>query len=69
MEENFYDDIYNRIKTFVAGQKDSFESDEIYNVKWVEVDDIHVSGVTFKEMEGGFLEIRTSVWYNTVTGA
>lgn len=61
MEENFYDDIFNRIKSFVAGQRDSFESDEIYNVKWVEVDDIHVSGVTFKEMEGGFLEIRTSV--------
>ncbi|MEE1249129.1 MAG: helix-turn-helix transcriptional regulator [Lachnospiraceae bacterium] len=61
MEEKFYDDIFNRIKSFVAGQRDSFESDEIYNVKWVEVDDIHVSGVTFKEMEGGFLEIRTSV--------
>lgn len=61
MENNFYDEIFNRLKPFIAGQKDSFESDEIYKVKWVEVDDIHVSGVTFKEMEDGFLEIRTSI--------
>ena len=61
MEDIFYDEIFNRLKPFIAGQKDSFESDEIYKVKWVEVDDIHVSGVTFKEMEDGFLEIRTSI--------
>lgn len=61
MEENFYDEIFNRVKSFSAGRRDSFESDEIYNVKWVELDEIHVSGVTFKELEDGFLEIRTSV--------
>ena len=61
MEDVYYDDIFNKVKGYVASKKDSFESDEIYKVKWVEVDDIHVSGVTFKEMEGGFLEIRTSV--------
>ena len=61
MEDIFYDEIFNRLKPFIAGQKDSFESDEIYKVKWVELDEIHVSGVTFKEMEGGFLGIRTSV--------
>lgn len=61
MEENFYDEIFNRVKSFSAGRRDSFESDEIYNVKWVELDAIHVSGVTFKELEDGFLEIRTSV--------
>ena len=60
MEENFYDEIFNRVKSFSAGRRDSFESDEIYNVKWVELDEIHVSGVTFKELEDGFLEIRTS---------
>lgn len=61
MEDKFYEEIFNRVKSFSAGRRDSFESDEIYNVKWVELDEIHVSGVTFKELEDGFLEIRTSV--------
>lgn len=61
MEDNFYDDILDRLKSFIVGQRDSFESDEIYNLKWVEVDDIHVSGITFKEIDGGLLEIRASV--------
>ena len=28
MEENFYDEIFNRVKSFSAGRRDSFESDE-----------------------------------------
>lgn len=61
MEDNFYEEMFNRVKSFSAGRRDSFESDEIYNVKWIELDEIHVSGVTFKELEDAFLEIRTSV--------
>ena len=61
IEDKFYDKILNSLKAYVPRQKDSFESDEIQRVKWVDVEDIHISGVTFKEMSRGFLEIRTSV--------
>lgn len=61
MEDKYYDNIFNRLKGFIGGKRDSFESDAIYQVKWVELDDIHVSGVTFKEAGNGELEIRVSV--------
>lgn len=61
MEDSFYDDIFNSLKPFIVAQRDSFESDEIQRVKWVEIEDIHVCGVTFKDIDGCFLEIRTSV--------
>lgn len=61
MENKFYDDMINRLRAYIVAIKDSFESDEIHRVKWVDVDDIHVSGVTFKDLEDGYLEIRTSV--------
>lgn len=61
MEDVYYDDIFNKVKGYVASKKDSFESDEIYQVKWVELDDIHVSGVTFKDIGDDVLEIRITV--------
>ena len=61
MEDVYYDDIFDRVKGYVTGKKDSFESDEIYQVKWVELEDIHVSGVTFKDKGDYVLEIRVSV--------
>lgn len=61
MEDVYYDDIFNKVKGYVAGKKDSFESDEIYQVKWVELNDIHVSGVTFKDIGDYVLEIRITV--------
>ena len=36
MEDNFYDDILDRLKSFIVGQRDSFESDEIYNLEYIE---------------------------------
>ena len=30
MEDVYYDDIFNKVKGYVASKKDSFESDEIY---------------------------------------
>lgn len=61
MQDNFYNDIFANLEPFIVTQKDSFESDEIYRVKWVDLDNINVCGVTFKEIDGRFLEIRTSV--------
>ena len=61
MEDVYYDEIFNRVKVLVIAHKDSFESDTVYSVSYAELDDIHVSGVTFKEQDGGFLEIRVSV--------
>lgn len=61
MEDVYYDEIFNRIKGLVFAHKDSFESDTVYSVSYVEPYDIHVSGVTFKEQDDGFLEIRVSV--------
>ena len=61
MEDVYYDEIFNRIKDLVIAHKDSFESDTVYSVSYAELDNIHVSGVTFKEQDDGFLEIRVSV--------
>lgn len=61
MEDVYYDEIFYKIKGLVYAQKDSFENDTVYSVSYVEPYDIHVSGVTFKEQENGFLEIRVSV--------
>lgn len=61
MEDVYYDEIFNRIKGLVFAHKDSFESDTVYSVSYAEPDNIHVSGVTFKEQDDGFLEIRVSV--------
>lgn len=61
MEDVYYDEIFNKIKGLVYVHKDSFESDIVYSVSYAELDDIHVSGVTFKERDDGLLEIRVSV--------
>ena len=61
MEDMYYDEIFNRVKGLVFAHKDSFESDTVYSVSYVELYDIHVSGVTFKEQNEGLLEIRVSV--------
>ena len=61
MEDVYYGEIFNRVKGLVYAHKDSFESDTAYSVSYVEPDDIHVSGVTFKEQNDGLLEIRVSV--------
>lgn len=61
MEDVYYDEIFNKIKGLVYVHKDSFESDTVYSVSYAELDDIHVSGVTFKERDDGLLEIRVSV--------
>ena len=61
MEDVYYDEIFNKVKGLVYAYKDSFESDTVYLVSYVEPYDIHVSGVTFKEQDDGLLEIRVSV--------
>lgn len=61
MEDVYYDEIFNRVRGLVIAHKDSFESDTVYSVSYVEPYDIHVSGVTFKEQNEGLLEIRVSV--------
>lgn len=61
MEEKYYDEIFQTLKGLIASKKDEFETDEIVRVKWIELDDIHVSGVTFKEVENEELEIRVTV--------
>lgn len=62
LEDNFIDDMMARLSSFVVTQpKDSFENDVISYVTWVSLQDIHVSGVTFKDMGNDELEIRATV--------
>jgi len=62
LEDNFLDDMMERLSSFVAAQpKDSFENDAISYVSWVGLQDIHVSGVTFKDIGNDELEIRVTV--------
>ena len=59
--DNFYNEIYKNLKPFIIRQRDTFENDELWKVSWVDIDDLRVSGVTFKEIQGDDLEIRASV--------
>lgn len=69
MEDVYYDEIFNKIKDLVYEEKDSFESYTIYSVLEVELCDIHISGVTFKDLGNDNIEIRTLVDANiAVTG-
>ncbi|MBD5481431.1 MAG: hypothetical protein HDR15_02680 [Lachnospiraceae bacterium] len=60
MQENYYNEIFEAIKGLVCRGKDSFEDDEIAYVKWVELIDFHVEGVTFKAISDDQLEIRVT---------
>lgn len=61
MEDNYYDEIFNKLKGYIASKRDSFESDEMYAISWVNLEDIGVSGVTFDEGEDNHLVIRTTI--------
>lgn len=61
MEDNFYDVIFNRLKGYVAENKDRFESDEIYDISFARLEDFKVSGVTFDEGQNNYLDIRVTV--------
>ena len=52
MEDNYFDDIKNRLGSFIVKNKDSFENDDFYKITWIEQDEIEytVSGVTFKDL-------------------
>lgn len=63
MEDNYFDDIKNRLGSFIVKNKDAFENDDFYNITWIEQDEIEytVSGVTFKDLGDDWIEIRTTV--------
>ena len=61
MEDHYLDEMMKAINPIVIRNKDSFENDEFYEIKWVELSDASVSGVTFKDLGDNWLEIRTSV--------
>lgn len=61
MEDHYLDEMMKAINPIVIRNKDSFENDEFYEIKWVELSDAFVSGVTFKDLGDNWLEIRTSI--------
>ncbi len=61
MEDYYLDEIMAAINPLVIRHKDSFEDDEFYEVKWVELSEASVCGVTFKDLGEDWLEIRTSI--------
>ena len=63
MEYNYYDDIKRRLDPYIVSKKDSFENEDFYEITWIDMNEISytVCGVTFKETDDGYLEIRTSV--------
>lgn len=61
MEDHYLDEIMEAISPIVIRRKDSFEDEEFYEIKWVELSDATVCGVTFKDLGNDWLEIRTSV--------
>lgn len=61
LEDNYIDVIMDRLSAFIVKKKDSFESDEIIYVSWVELQDAYVSGVTFKDLGNDELEIRSTI--------
>lgn len=61
VEDVYYDEIFYKLKGLVWSQKDSFENENFTYVSKVDLYDIRVCGVTFKELDTGLLEIRVSV--------
>ena len=61
MTDNYYNEIWEALNPHVIRQKSSFESDQIYDINYVELSDLKVSGVTFKDLDNDWLEIRTSI--------
>ena len=61
MEDHYLDEIMEAISPVVIRHKDSFEDEDFYEIKWVELSDASICGVTFKDLGNDWLEIRTSV--------
>lgn len=61
MENHYLDEIMEAINSLVIHRKDSFENEDFYEIRWVELADATVRGVTFKNLGNNGLEIRTSV--------
>ena len=61
VEDVYYDEIFYKLKGLVWSQKDSFENENFTYVSKVDLYDIRVCGVIFKELDTGLLEIRVSV--------
>lgn len=61
MEEYYLDEIMAAINPIIIRNKKRFENDKFFEIKWVELSDASVCGVTFKDLGNNWLEIRTSV--------
>ena len=63
MYDNYYDDIYNKVKGFLCQKKGTsfLAMHLIPDVSRFELDDYHVMGVTFKTSGGDALHFRLSI--------
>lgn len=61
VEDVHYDEIFYKLKGLVRSRKNSFENENFTYISEVDLYDIHICGVTFKELDTGLLEIRVSV--------
>ena len=61
MEEKYYNELYDCVKRYVCRNKDSYEDEKILRVRWADLEEISVSGVSFKEIKNDELEIRVTI--------
>ena len=61
MYENYYNQIWKALEPVIVCQKGSFESDSLYDIRYVYLSDFNVSGVTFKDLGNDWIEIRTTI--------
>ena len=61
LEDNYIDVIMDRLSAFIVKKKDSFESDEIIYVSWVELQDAYVSGILLPRQ--GSLQMSSVSWH------
>lgn len=61
MENNHLDKIKKRLAPYIIQHRADFEKADVYEVKWIELSEAYVSGVTFKDLGGDWIEIRTSI--------
>lgn len=58
MEDHYLDEIMEVISLVVIRHKDRFEDEDFYEIKWAELSDAIICGVTFRDLGNDWLEIR-----------
>lgn len=63
MEDNYLDEIVEKLCPYIINHKDSFENELFHTITYIDKDEIiySIRGVTYNELDSDHIEIRTTV--------